>query len=164
MLKGSIVALITPFKDDNLDENTYRKLIDYHLNNGTNGIVPGGTTGESPTLSHSEHKKIIEIAVKECKGKIPVIAGTGSNSTDEAVELSKFAEKAGSNALLVVTPYYNKPTQEGLYQHYKKINDSVGIPIIIYNIPSRSVIDMSVETMSKLYELKNIIRCKRCNW
>ncbi len=156
MLKGSIVALITPFKDDNLDEITYRKLIDYHLKNGTNGIVPGGTTGESPTLSHSEHKKIIEIAVKECNGKIPVIAGTGSNSTDEAVELSQFAEKAGSDALLVVTPYYNKPTQEGLYQHYKKINDSVSIPIIIYNIPSRSVIDMSVETMSKLYELKNI--------
>ena len=149
MLKGSIVALITPFKDDNLDENTYRSLIDYHLNNGTNGVVPGGTTGESPTLSHSEHKKIIEIAVKECSGKIPVIAGTGSNSTDEAVELSQYAEKAGSDALLVVTPYYNKPTQEGLYQHYKKINDSVGIPIIIYNIPSRSVIDMSVETMSK---------------
>ena len=160
MLKGSIVALITPFKDDNLDENTYRKLIDYHLKNGTNGIVPGGTTGESPTLSHSEHKKIIEIAVKECNGKIPVIAGTGSNSTDEAVELSQFAEKAGSDALLVVTPYYNKPTQEGLYQHYKKINDSVSIPIIIYNIPSRSVIDMSVETMSKLYELKNIIGVK----
>ena len=107
MLKGSIVALITPFKDDNLDENTYRSLIDYHLNNGTNGIVPGGTTGESPTLSHSEHKKIIEIAVKECNGKIPVIAGTGSNSTDEAVELSQYAEKAGSDALLVVTPYYN---------------------------------------------------------
>ena len=156
MLKGSIVALITPFKDDNLDENTYRRLIDYHLKNGTNGIVPGGTTGESPTLSHSEHKKIIEIAVKECKGKVPVIAGTGSNSTDEAVELSKFAEKAGSNALLVVTPYYNKPTQEGLYQHYKSINDSVGIPIIIYNIPSRSVIDMTVDTMARLYELKNI--------
>ena len=160
MLKGSIVALITPFKDDNLDEGTYRKLISYHLNNGTNGVVPGGTTGESPTLSHSEHKKIIEIAVKECKGKIPVVAGTGSNSTDEAIELSKFAEKAGSDALLVVTPYYNKPTQEGLYQHYKKINDSVGVPIIIYNIPSRSVIDMSVETMSKLYELKNIIGVK----
>ena len=160
MLKGSIVALITPFKDDNLDENTYRNLINYHLKNGTNGLVPGGTTGESPTLSHSEHKKIIEISVSECKGKIPVIAGTGSNSTDEAVDLSKFAEKAGSDALLVVTPYYNKPTQEGLYQHYKKINDSVGIPIIIYNIPSRSVIDMSVETMSKLYELKNIVGVK----
>ncbi len=160
MLKGSIVALITPFKDDNLDENTYRKLINYHLKNGTNGVVPGGTTGESPTLSHSEHKKIIEIAVSECKGKIPIIAGTGSNSTDEAVDLSKFAEKTGSDALLVVTPYYNKPTQEGLYQHYKKINDNVGIPIIIYNIPSRSVIDMSVDTMAKLFELKNIVGVK----
>ena len=151
MLKGSIVALITPFENGDLSEDGYIKLINYHLQNGTNGVVPGGTTGESPTLSHNEHKKIIEIAVKECSGKIPVIAGTGSNSTDEAVELSKFAEKAGSDALLVVTPYYNKPTQEGLYQHYKKINDNVGIPIIIYNIPSRSVIDMSVNTMSKLY-------------
>ena len=160
MLKGSIVALITPFKDDNLDEETYIKLIDYHLKNGTSGVVPGGTTGESPTLSHSEHKKIIDISVKECKGKIPVIAGTGSNSTDEAVDLSKYAEKAGSDAILVVTPYYNKPTQEGLFQHYKKINDSVGIPIIIYNIPSRSVIDMSVETMAKLFELKNIAGVK----
>jgi len=160
MLKGSIVAIITPFKNDDLDVNNYVKLIDYHLKNGTNGIVPGGTTGESPTLSHVEHKKIIEVAVKECKGKIPVIAGTGSNSTKEAVELSKFAEKAGSDALLVVTPYYNKPTQEGLYQHYKKINDNVGIPIIIYNIPSRSVIDMSVDTMSKLFELKNIAGVK----
>ena len=156
MLKGSIVALITPFKDENLSEGEYIKLINYHLENGTDGVVPGGTTGESPTLSHNEHKKIIEIAVKECKGKIPVVAGTGSNSTDEAIELSKFAEKAGSNALLVVTPYYNKPTQEGLYQHYKKINDNVGIPIIIYNIPSRSVINMEVDTMAKLYELKNI--------
>ena len=160
MLKGSIVALITPFDNGDLSEDAYVQLIDYHLKNGTNGIVPGGTTGESPTLSHNEHKKIIEIAVKECKGKIPVIAGTGSNSTDEAIELSKFAEKAGSDALLVVTPYYNKPTQEGLYQHYKKINDNVGIPIIIYNIPSRSVIDMSVNTMSKLYELKNIVGVK----
>ena len=156
MLKGSIVALITPFKDENLSEGEYIKLINYHLENGTDGVVPGGTTGESPTLSHNEHKKIIEIAVKECKGKIPVVAGTGSNSTEEAIELSKFAEKAGSNALLVVTPYYNKPTQEGLYQHYKKINDNVGIPIIIYNIPSRSVINMEVDTMAKLYELKNI--------
>ena len=156
MLKGSIVALITPFDNGNLSEDAYVKLINYHLESGTNGVVPGGTTGESPTLSHNEHKKIIEIAVKECKGKIPVIAGTGSNSTDEAIELSKFAEKAGSDALLVVTPYYNKPTQEGLYQHYKLINDNVGIPIIIYNIPSRSVIDMSVDTMARLYELKNI--------
>jgi len=160
MLKGSIVALITPFKDNILEEDVYSKLINYHIENGTNGVVPGGTTGESPTLSNKEHKRIIEIAVKECNGKIPVIAGTGSNSTEEAVELSKFAEKAGSDALLVVTPYYNKPTQEGLYQHYKKINDSVGVPIIIYNIPSRSVIDMSVATMSKLYELKNIVGVK----
>ena len=160
MLKGSIVALITPFKDESLDEENYIKLINYHLNNGTNGIVPGGTTGESPTLSHNEHKKIIEISVKECKSKIPVVAGTGSNSTEEAIELSKFAEKAGSDALLIVTPYYNKPTQEGLFHHYKKINDNVGIPILIYNIPSRSVIDMSVETMTKLYELKNIIGVK----
>jgi len=160
MLKGSIVALITPFKNDILNEDVYRKLIHYHIKNGTKGVVPGGTTGESPTLSHDEHKKIIEIAVQECKGKIPVIAGTGSNSTSEAIELSKYAEKAGSDALLVVTPYYNKPTQEGLYQHYKKINDNVGIPIIIYNIPSRSVIDMSVETMAKLYELKNIVGVK----
>ena len=160
MLKGSIVALITPFKNNTLNEDVYRKLIHYHIKNGTNGIVPGGTTGESPTLSHDEHRKIIDIAVKECSGKIPVIAGTGSNSTAEAVELSKYAEKAGSNALLVVTPYYNKPTQEGLYEHYKKINDNVGIPIIIYNIPSRSVIDMSVETMSRLYELKNIAGVK----
>jgi len=160
MFKGSIVALITPFKDNILNENVYRKLINYHIKNGTNGIVPGGTTGESPTLSHVEHKKIIEISVKECAGKIPVIAGTGSNSTSEAVELSMFAEKAGSDALLVVTPYYNKPTQEGLYQHYKKINDNVGIPIIIYNIPSRSVIDMSVETMTRLFELKNIVGVK----
>ena len=160
MLKGSIVALITPFDNGDLSEDGYIKLINYHLQNGTNGVVPGGTTGESPTLSHNEHKKIIEIAVKECSGKIPVIAGTGSNSTDEAIELSKFAEKSGSDALLVVTPYYNKPTQEGLYQHYKKINDNVGIPIIIYNIPSRSVIDMSINTMSKLYELKNIVGVK----
>ena len=160
MLKGSIVALITPFDNGDLSEDAYVKLIDYHLKNGTNGVVPGGTTGESPTLSHNEHKKIIEIAVKECGRKIPVLAGTGSNSTYEAIELSKFAEKAGSDALLVVTPYYNKPTQEGLYQHYKKINDNVGIPIIIYNIPSRSVIDMSVDTMSRLFELKNIVGVK----
>ena len=160
MLKGSIVALITPFDNGKLSESDYTKLINYHLENGTNGVVPGGTTGESPTLSHNEHKKIIEIAVRECNGKIPVIAGTGSNSTDEAIELSKFAEKAGADALLVVTPYYNKPTQEGLYQHYKKINDNVGIPILIYNIPSRSVINMNVDTMSKLYELKNIVGVK----
>ena len=160
MFKGSIVALITPFQNDKLDEDNYTRLIHHHLESGTNGIVPGGTTGESPTLSHQEHKRIIEISVKECGGKIPVIAGTGSNSTFEAVELSKFADKAGVDGLLIVTPYYNKPTQEGLYQHYKKINDNVGVPIIIYNIPSRSVIDMKVETMARLFELKNIIGVK----
>ena len=160
MFKGSIVALITPFKNDKLDDENYTKLIQHHIENGTNGIVPGGTTGESPTLTHNEHKKIIDLAVKECKGKIPVIAGTGSNSTVEAVELSKYAENSGADGLLVVTPYYNKPTQEGLYQHYKKINDNVGIPIIIYNIPSRSVIDMTVDTMTRLFELKNIIGVK----
>tara|TARA_B110000967_G_C18713278_1_gene473820 strand:+ start:16 stop:900 length:885 start_codon:yes stop_codon:yes gene_type:complete len=160
MFKGSIVALITPFKEDKLDESNYIKLINYHLENGTHGLVPGGTTGESPTLSHDEHKKIINLSVKECKNKIPVIAGTGSNSTSEAVELSRFADKAGADGLLIVTPYYNKPTQEGLFQHYKKINENVGIPIIIYNIPSRSVIDMSVETMTRLFELKNIVGVK----
>ena len=160
MFKGSIVALITPFKNDKLDEENYANLINHHIKNGTNGLVPAGTTGESPTLSHQEHRKVIEISVRECKGKIPVIAGTGSNSTSVAVELSKHAEKSGADGLLIVTPYYNKPTQEGLYQHYKKINDSVGIPIIIYNIPSRSVIDMSVETMARLFELKNIIGVK----
>jgi len=160
MFKGSIVALITPFSEDRLDEANYIKLINFHLENGTNGIVPAGTTGESPTLTHLEHKRVIEISIKECKGKIPVIAGTGSNSTAEAIELSKHAEKSGADGLLIVTPYYNKPTQEGLYQHYKKINDNVSVPIIIYNIPSRSVIDMSIETMARLSELKNIVGVK----
>ena len=160
MFKGSIVALITPFKNNKIDENRYASLIHYHISNGTRGVVPAGTTGESPTLAHDEHKKVIEIAIKESNGKIPVIAGTGSNSTSEAIELSKHAEKAGANALLIVTPYYNKPTQEGLYQHYKIINDNVGIPIIIYNIPPRSVVDMSVDTMARLFELKNIVGVK----
>ena len=160
MFKGSIVALITPFKDSNLDEEAFISIIHYHLKNGTNGLVPGGTTGESPTITHDEHKKIIVISVKESNGKIPVIAGTGSNSTDEAISLTKFAEKAGVDAALVVTPYYNKPTQEGLYHHYKAINDNCGIPIIIYNIPPRSVVDMSVDTMARLFELKNIIGVK----
>ena len=160
MFKGSITALVTPFKGDKLDENAYEKFIDFQISNGTNGIVPCGTTGESPTISHDEHRRLIEIAVKSSGGKIPVIAGTGSNSTEEAVEMTRFAEKAKADAALVVTPYYNKPTQEGLYQHYKKINDNCGIPIIIYNIPGRSVVDMSVETMARLYELKNIIGVK----
>ena len=160
MFKGSNVALITPFKDNNLDEENYIKLINFHLENNTNGLVPAGTTGESPTLSHKEHEKVIEICINETKGKIPVIAGTGSNSTEEAVALTKHAEKAGADGALVVTPYYNKPTQEGLYQHYKTINDNTSLPIIIYNIPSRCVIDMSVDTMAKLFELKNIAGVK----
>jgi len=160
MFKGSIVALITPFKNNKLDEDCYISLIHYHLKNDTSGLVPAGTTGESPTLSHHEHERVIELCVKESKGKIPVIAGTGSNSTEEAISLTKYAEKAGANAALVVTPYYNKPTQEGLYQHFKSINDNCSIPIIIYNIPPRSVVDMSVETMARLFELKNIIGVK----
>ena len=160
MFKGSIVALITPFKNNVLDEDSYISLIHHHIKNGTSGLVPAGTTGESPTLNHEEHHKVIELCVKEAKGKIPVIAGTGSNSTDEAVSLTKHAEKVGADAALVVTPYYNRPTQEGLYQHFKSINDNCSIPIIIYNIPPRSVVDMSVDTMARLFELKNIVGVK----
>ena len=160
MFKGSIVAIITPFKNGKLDLDTYVALIHHHLTNGTKGIVPAGTTGESPTLNHEEHMKTIELCVKECKGKIPVIAGTGSNSTEEAISLTQHAEKVGANAALIVTPYYNKPTQEGLFQHYKAINDNSNIPIIIYNIPPRSVVDMTVDTMARLFELKNIIGVK----
>ena len=160
MFKGSNVALITPFKNNLLDEEAYIKLIHFHIENGTSGLVPAGTTGESPTLSHDEHQKVIDLCIKESNGKIPVIAGTGSNSTDEAISLTSHAEKAGANGALIVTPYYNKPTQEGLYQHYKAINDKCGIPIIIYNIPGRSVIDMNVDTMARLFELKNIVGVK----
>ena len=160
MFKGSNVALITPFKNNGLDEEAYIKLIHFHIDNGTNGLVPAGTTGESPTLSHDEHQRVIDLCIKESNGKIPVIAGTGSNSTEEAISLTTHAEKAGANGALIVTPYYNKPTQEGLYQHYKAINDKCGIPIIIYNIPGRSVIDMSVDTMARLFELKNIVGVK----
>ena len=160
MFKGSNVALVTPFKDNNLDIESYINLIHFHMDNGTSGLVPAGTTGESPTLSHDEHQKVIDLCIKESKGKIPVIAGTGSNSTAEAISLTTHAEKAGADAALIVTPYYNKPTQEGLYQHYKAINDKCGLPIIIYNIPGRSVIDMSVETMARLFELRNIVGVK----
>ena len=160
MFKGSIVALITPFKNNKLDVESYISLIHFHLKNKTSGLVPAGTTGESPTLNHNEHQRVIDLCVKEANGKIPVIAGTGSNSTEEAIELTKHAEKVGADAALVVTPYYNKPTQEGLYQHYKAINDNCGIPIIIYNIPPRSVVDMSVDTMARLFELKNIVGIK----
>ena len=160
MFKGSNVALITPFKNNKLNEDAYIKLIHFQIDNGTNGLIPAGTTGESPTLSHGEHQKVIELCIKESKGKNPVIAGTGSNSTEEAISLTTHAEKVGADAALIVTPYYNKPTQEGLYHHYKAINDKIGIPILIYNIPGRSVIDMSVDTMARLFELKNIIGVK----
>ena len=160
MFKGSNVALVTPFKNDKLDDETYIKLIHFHIKNGTNGLVPAGTTGESPTLSHDEHQRVIELCVKESNGKLPVFAGTGSNSTVEAISLTTHAEKIGANGALIVTPYYNKPTQEGLYQHYKAINDKCGIPILIYNIPGRSVIDMSIDTMARLFELKNIVGVK----
>jgi 4-hydroxy-tetrahydrodipicolinate synthase len=158
--RGSFTALVTPFKNGALDEKAFRDLVEWQIQEGTNGLVPVGTTGESPTLSHDEHKKVVEWCIDQAKGRVPVIAGAGSNSTEEAIELSRHAEKAGANGVLIVTPYYNKPTQEGMYQHFKAINDAIGIPIIIYNIPGRSVIDMSVETMARLYELKNITGVK----
>src|SRR6201989_2493028 len=154
--RGSFTALVTPFKNGGLDEKAFRDLVEWQIAEGTNGLVPVGTTGESPTLSHDEHKTVVEWGVDQAKGRVPVVAGAGSNSTAEAIDFSQHAEKAGADAVLIVTPYYNKPTQEGLYQHYKAINDAIGIPIIIYNIPGRSVVDMSVETMARLFELKNI--------
>ena len=158
--RGSFTALVTPFKNGTVDEKAFRDLVAWQIAEGTNGLVPVGTTGESPTLSHDEHKRVVECCVAEAAGKVPVIAGAGSNSTEEAIDLSRHAEQAGANAVLIVTPYYNKPTQEGLYQHFKAINDKIGIPIIIYNIPGRSVIDMTVETMVRLFELKNIAGVK----
>jgi 4-hydroxy-tetrahydrodipicolinate synthase len=158
--RGSFTAMVTPFKDGAVDEATQRALVNWQISQGTNGLVPVGTTGESPTLNHDEHKKVVEWTIGEAKGRVPVIAGAGSNSTREAVDLAKHAEKAGADAVLVVTPYYNKPTQEGMYRHFKAVNDAIGIPIIIYNIPPRSVIDMSVATMARLFELKNIAGVK----
>lgn len=158
--RGSFTALVTPFKNGGLDEAAFRALVNWQIEEGTNGLVPVGTTGESPTLSHAEHKQVVEWCVKEARGRVPVVAGAGSNSTAEAIDFSKHAEKAGADAVLIVTPYYNKPTQEGLYQHYKAINDAIGIPIIIYNIPARSIIDMSVDTMTRLFELRNIAGVK----
>ncbi|MEI7805180.1 MAG: 4-hydroxy-tetrahydrodipicolinate synthase [Hyphomicrobiales bacterium] len=158
--RGSFTALVTPFKNGSLDEKAFRALVDWQIAEGTNGLVPVGTTGESPTLSHAEHKQVVEWCIDQVKDRVPVIAGAGSNSTAEAIELSQHAEKAGADAVLVVTPYYNKPTQEGMYQHFKAINDAIGIPIIIYNIPARSVVDMSVETMKRLFDLKNIAGVK----
>src|SRR5215470_2695567 len=158
--RGSFTALVTPFKNGALDEKAFRALVGWQIAEGTHGLVPAGTTGESPTLSHDEHKRVVEWCVDEAKGRVPVVAGSGSNSTEEAIDLSRHAEKAGADAVLVVTPYYNKPTQEGLYQHFKAIDGAIGIPIIIYNIPGRSVIDMSVDTMKRLFELKNIAGVK----
>ncbi len=158
--RGSFTALVTPFKNGSVDEASFRALVDWQIAEGTNGLVPVGTTGESPTLSHEEHNAVVDWCVDQAKGRVPVVAGAGSNSTKEAIALARHAEGAGADAVLVVTPYYNKPTQEGLYQHFKAINDAIGIPIIIYNIPPRSVVDMSVDTMTRLFELKNIAGVK----
>lgn len=158
--QGSIPALITPFKNGSLDEDAFRKLVAWHIDQGTHGLVPCGTTGESPTLDNDEHHRVIELCIEAAGGRVPVIAGTGSNSTAEAIELTRHAKTAGADGALVVTPYYNKPTQEGLYRHYSAIAAAVDIPIIIYNIPGRSVVDMSVETMARLFELENIVGVK----
>jgi len=158
--RGSFTALVTPFKNGSVDEQAFRDLVEWQIAEGTNGLVPVGTTGESPTLSHAEHGQVVEWCIDQAKKRVPVIAGAGSNSTREAVELARHAEETGADAVLVVTPYYNKPTQEGMYQHFKAINDAIGIPIMIYNIPARSVIDMSVDTMQRLYELENIAGVK----
>ena len=158
--RGSFTALVTPFRDGAVDEKAFRDLVDWQIEEGIHGLVPVGTTGESPTVSHDEHKSVVEWTVAQAAGRVPVIAGAGSNNTIEAIDLARHAEKAGADAVLVVTPYYNKPGQEGLYQHYKAINDVIGLPIYIYNIPGRSVVDMSVETMARLAELKNIVGVK----
>jgi len=160
MFKGSITALITPLKNGEIDEKAFQDFIEWQINQGSHGLVPCGTTGESPTLTHQEHERVIDLCVEAANKKVPVIAGTGSNSTDEAISLTKFSKESGADAALVVTPYYNKPTQEGLYQHFKAINDSCDLPIIIYNIPGRSVVDINIETMKKLAKLKNIIGVK----
>ncbi len=158
--RGSITALVTPFKGGAFDETAFRDLVAWQIESGTHGFVPVGTTGEGPTLTHAEHRRVVEVCVSETRGRAAVIAGAGSNSTEEALELARFAEKVGADGVLVVTPYYNKPSQEGLYQHFKAVNDAVGIPIIIYNIPPRSVVDMSIDTMKRLYELTNIVGVK----
>jgi 4-hydroxy-tetrahydrodipicolinate synthase len=160
MFKGSFVALITPFRDGKVDDKAFQSLVDRQIAEGTHGLVPCGTTGESPTLSHDEHMRVVELCVEASAGRVPVIAGTGSNSTEEAVMLTRHARQAGAAAALVVTPYYNKPTQEGLYQHFKAVHDAADIPIVIYNIPGRSVVDMSVATMARLAELANIVGVK----
>ncbi|MEA1650900.1 4-hydroxy-tetrahydrodipicolinate synthase [Nitrospirillum sp. BR 11164] len=159
-LAGSLVALITPFADGKVDERAFQALVDWQVKEGTHGLVPCGTTGESPTLSHEEHRRLVELCVEVADRRVPVVAGTGSNSTAEAISLTKHAKAVGADAALVVTPYYNKPTQEGLYQHFKAIHDAADLPIIIYNIPGRSVIDMSIATMARLAALPNIVGVK----
>jgi len=159
-LKGAMTALVTPFRDGALDEDAFRKLVTWQIEEGIHGLVPVGTTGETPTVTPAEHDRVVAICIETAAGRVPVIAGAGSNSTAEAVERARHAEKAGADAVLVVTPYYNKPSQEGLYAHFKAINDAIGIPIILYNIPGRSIVDMSVETMARLYELKNVAGVK----
>jgi 4-hydroxy-tetrahydrodipicolinate synthase len=161
MFKGSLVALITPMRPDgSLDEDAFATFVDWQIEQGTNGLVPVGTTGESPTLSHDEHRRVVEIAISVARGRVPVIAGAGSNSTAEAIELTRHAKQAGADAALVVTPYYNKPTQEGLFRHYSAIANAVDLPVLIYNIPGRSVVDMSVETMARLAKHPNIVGVK----
>ncbi len=160
MFKGSYVALITPFRDGAVDEAAFVKLVEWQIEQGTHGLVPCGTTGESPTLSHDEHKRVVELCVKTAKGRVPVIAGAGSNNTVEAIELTRFAKKVGADAVLSVTGYYNKPSQEGIYAHFKAVNDAVDIPIILYNIPGRTIVDISLETMTRLFELKNVVGVK----
>ena len=160
MFQGSFVALITPFKDGKVDEDAFRAFVDWQVEEGTDGLVPCGTTGESATLSHDEHMRVVEICLEVADGRVPVIAGTGSNSTEEAIMLTRHAKEAGADGALVVTPYYNKPTQEGLYRHYKAIHDAVDLPILIYNIPPRSVIDMAVDTMARIAELPRIVGVK----
>ena len=160
MFSGSITALITPFRGGKLDEKAFQDFVDWQIQEGSNGVVPVGTTGESPTLSHDEHKRVVALCLDVAKGKVPVIAGAGSNSTAEAIDLTRHAEEAGADAALIVTPYYNKPTQEGLYRHYEAIAKAADIPIIIYNIPGRSIVDMSVDTMARLAKLPNIVGVK----
>tara|TARA_A100001037_G_scaffold140424_1_gene127247 strand:- start:193 stop:1068 length:876 start_codon:yes stop_codon:yes gene_type:complete len=160
MFQGSFVALITPFRNGEVDEQAFQSLVEWHIQEGTHGLVPCGTTGESPTLSHEEHKRVVEICIETAAGRVPVIAGAGSNSTREAIELTEHAKEAGADATLHVTPYYNKPTQEGLFHHYKVIADAVDLPLFIYNIPGRSVINMSNDTMTRLAELPQVVGVK----
>lgn len=160
MFKGSLVALVTPFRDGEVDEKAFGDFIEWQIKEGTHGLVVCGTTGESPTLTHDEHERVIELCIEVAARRVPVIAGTGSNATHEAISLTRHAKKVGADAALVVTPYYNKPSQEGMYQHYKALNDAVDLPIIIYNIPGRCIVDMSVETMARLAKLPNIVGVK----